>query len=70
MTTAPVPQNERQLQLLSCIARHGQALSARDLAAQTGQPLSTVYRQLLALKKWGLVQEHQHSGHYEAGPLA
>lgn len=68
--TPAVPVNERVLQLLACIARHGQALSARELAAQTGLPLSTLYRHLAPLKKWGLVQEHAQSGLYEPGPLA
>lgn len=72
MTSFPVavPVNERVLQLLACIARYGQALSARDLADQTGLPLSTLYRHLAPLKKWGLVQEHAQSGLYEPGPLA
>lgn len=62
--------SERVLQLLACIARQGQAMSARELAQQTALPVSTVYRHLQALKKWGWVQEHAHSGLYEPGPLA
>ncbi|PXX34975.1 IclR family transcriptional regulator [Undibacterium pigrum] len=65
-----IPQNERVLQVLTCIARHGEALSARELVEQTGLPLSTLYRQLAPLKKWGLVQEHAQTGLYEPGPLA
>ena len=65
-----VPQNERVLQVLACVARHGAALSARELVEQTGLPLSTLYRQLAPLKKWGLVQEHAQTGLYEPGPLA
>lgn len=68
--TIDVPTNERVLQVLACIARHGQAISAKDLAAQTGLPLSTLYRHLAPLKKWGWVQEHAQSGAYEPGPLA
>jgi DNA-binding IclR family transcriptional regulator len=67
---AEIPQGERVLQVLACVARHGQALSARELVEQTGLPLSTLYRQLAPLKKWGLVQEHAQSGLYEPGPLA
>lgn len=65
-----IPHSERVLQVLACIARHGQALSARELVEQTGLPLSTLYRQLSPLKKWGLVQEHAQTGLYEPGPLA
>ncbi|WP_295749900.1 IclR family transcriptional regulator [Undibacterium sp.] len=65
-----IPTNERVLQVLACIARHGRAMSAKDLAAQTQLPLSTIYRHLIPLKKWGWVQEHAHSGAYEPGPLA
>lgn len=68
--TVDVPTNERVLQVLACIARHGQAISAKDLAAQTSLPLSTLYRHLAPLKKWGWVQEHAQSGAYEPGPLA
>lgn len=65
-----IPQSERVLQVLACVARHGEALSARELVEQTGLPLSTLYRQLAPLKKWGLVQEHAQTGLYEPGPLA
>ncbi|MFZ6759427.1 IclR family transcriptional regulator [Undibacterium sp. Ji50W] len=65
-----LPQSERVLQVLACVARQGQPLSARELVEQTGLPLSTLYRQLAPLKKWGLVQEHAQTGLYEPGPLA
>lgn len=68
--TVSVPTNERVLQVLACIARHGQAISAKDLAVQTQLPLSTLYRHLVPLKKWGWVQEHAQTGAYEPGPLA
>ena len=70
MPTAAISSNQRVLQVLVCIARAGQSISARELAEQTRIPLSSVYRQLAPLKKWGLVQEHAHSGLYEPGPLA
>jgi len=69
-STVTVATSERVLHVLACIARQGQAVSARELVAQTGLPLSTVYRHLAALKKWGWVQEHARSGLYEPGPLA
>ncbi|MFZ6751341.1 IclR family transcriptional regulator [Undibacterium sp. Ren11W] len=69
-TAREIPTSERVLQVLACIARHGRAISAKDLATQTQLPLSTIYRHLAPLKKWGWVQEHAHSGCYEPGPLA
>jgi len=69
-SAAPVATSERVLHVLACVARQGQPMSARDLVAQTGLPLSTIYRHLTALKKWGWVQEHARSGLYEPGPLA
>ena len=70
ISAAPVATSERVLHVLACVARQGQAMSARELVAQTGLPLSTIYRHLTALKKWGWVQEHARSGLYEPGPLA
>ncbi|GGD01326.1 IclR family transcriptional regulator [Undibacterium terreum] len=67
--TSPIPVSERVLQVLAAIARSGHPISARELAAQTQLPLSTVYRHLLPLKKWGLVQQHAQTGLYEPGPL-
>ena len=69
-SAAPVATSERILHVLACIARQGEAMAARELAAQTGLPLSTIYRHLAVLKKWGWVQEHACSGLYEPGPLA
>lgn len=69
-SASPVTTSERVLHVLACIARHGQAISARELVVQTRLPLSTIYRHLTALKKWGWVQEHARSGLYEPGPLA
>jgi len=69
-SVTPVATSERVLYVLACIARHGKAMAARDLVEETGLPLSTIYRHLGVLKKWGWVQEHAHSGMYEPGPLA
>lgn len=58
---------DRVLQILACIAKAGQPIGAKRLAGELGMPLSTVYRHLAALKKWGLIQEHMASGLYEPG---
>jgi DNA-binding IclR family transcriptional regulator len=58
---------DRVLQVLACVARAGQPIGAKRIAAQVGMPLSTVYRHLAALKKWGLLQEHMTTGLYEPG---
>lgn len=60
--------SERSLMVLSVIARHGQPLTVRKLIDITGLPQSTLYRHLLALKKWGLVQEQDNF--YMPGPLS
>lgn len=71
-----VPPGERVLQVLACVARAGQAVAARELAVKTGIPLSSLYRHIAILKKWGLLQEHAsvgqtaQSGLYEPGPMA
>ncbi|MGF0240851.1 IclR family transcriptional regulator [Rhodococcus sp. IEGM1300] len=58
---------DRVLQVLACVAKAGQPISAKWIAAQVGMPLSTVYRHLASLKKWGLLQEHMTTGLYEPG---
>lgn len=58
---------DRVLHVLVCIAKAGHPIGAKRIAAQVGMPLSTVYRHLGALKKWGLVQEHMATGLYEPG---
>lgn len=58
---------DRVLQVLACVAKAGQPIGAKRIAAQVGMPLSTVYRHLAALKKWGLLQEHMSTGLYEPG---
>lgn len=71
-----VPSGERVLQVLACVARAGQAVTARELVAQTGIPLGSLYRHIALLKKWGLLQEHANSGQtaqsglYEPGQMA
>ncbi|MEB0042567.1 MULTISPECIES: IclR family transcriptional regulator [unclassified Pseudomonas] len=58
---------DRVLQVLACVAKAGQPIGAKRIAAHVGIPLSTVYRHLAALKKWGLLQEHMTTGLYEPG---
>src|SRR5450830_1819230 len=69
-SAAPVATSERVLSVFACIARHGEAMSARAVVEQTGLPLSTIYRQLAVLKKSVWLQEYAHRGLYEPGPLA
>jgi DNA-binding IclR family transcriptional regulator len=59
---------ERSLLLLSVIARHGKPITVRQLKESTKLPQSTLYRHLLPLKKWGLVQEQNNL--YAPGPLS
>jgi len=59
---------DRVLHVLACVAKAGRPIAAKQIAAQMEMPLSTVYRHLLALRKWGLLQEHMHSGLFEPGP--
>ena len=58
---------DRVLHVLVCIAQAGRPIGAKQIAALVDLPLSTVYRHLTALKKWGLIQEHLNSGMFEPG---
>lgn len=69
MTTEPaVATSERSLMVLSVIARYGKPITVRKLKELTGLPQSTLYRHLLPLRKWGLVQEQENC--YAPGPLS
>ena len=59
---------DRVLQVLSRVARARKPIAARQIAAEVDLPLSTVYRLLTSLKKWGLLQEHAETRLYEPGP--
>lgn len=59
---------DRVLHVLAGVARSGKPVSAKQIAAMVQQPVSTVYRHLASLKKWGLLQEHMNSGTFEPGP--
>jgi DNA-binding IclR family transcriptional regulator len=59
---------DRVLHALTSVARAGRPIAAKQIAAEIGAPLSTVYRLLASLKQWGLLQEHANSGLFEPGP--
>jgi DNA-binding IclR family transcriptional regulator len=59
---------DRVLQVLACVARAGHPIAAKQIAADIGTPLSTVYRHLAALRQSGLLQEHSNTGLFEPGP--
>jgi len=59
---------ERLLLVLSALASHGKAMSAKDMLGATGLAQSTLYRQIALLKRWGFVSEE--SGYYTPGPIS
>lgn len=67
-TPPSVTTADRVLQVLAVLAQQGQALSAAELMQRTGLARSTLYRQLVRLKRWGFVLESE--GHYAPGPLS
>jgi DNA-binding IclR family transcriptional regulator len=67
-STPPSSVVDRVLYVLTCVARAGRPIAAKQIAAQVDAPLSTVYRHLAALKEWGLLQEHAQTGLFEPGP--
>lgn len=64
----PVATTDRVLQVLAVLAQQGRALSAPELMERTGLARSTLYRQLVRLKRWGFVLEND--GLYAPGPLS
>lgn len=64
----PVSAVDRALAVLATLAQHGGALTATDLVRKTGLSQSTLYRQLVSLKRWGFVLEVE--GRYAPGPLS
>jgi DNA-binding IclR family transcriptional regulator len=64
----PVATADRVLQVLAVLAQQGRALSAPELMERTGLARSTLYRQLVRLKRWGFVLEND--GYYAPGPLS
>jgi DNA-binding IclR family transcriptional regulator len=66
--SSPVTTADRVLQVLAALAQQGRALSAAELMNATGLARSTLYRQLVRLKRWGFVLESD--GCYAPGPLS
>lgn len=62
--------NEKAFQLLMQVAIHPQPLTAKELAEQTNQPLSSLYRYLKILKEWSLIEETPHEKRLAIGPAA
>lgn len=58
---------DRLLQILVTLGRSPQALSAKELSASLDQPLSSTYRHLNTLLRWGLAEDQGH-GRYLPGP--
>jgi DNA-binding IclR family transcriptional regulator len=56
-----VSSAEKALTVLVTLAQHPQAMTVKEIAAQLGQPLSSVYRYLAMLQRHGLVQEIGHT---------
>ena len=65
----PQSSFERLLHLLQCIAASPSPLSAKELVAMTGMPLSTLYRNLQFLVCWGAVTTTAGGRRYCSGPL-
>lgn len=61
---------DRALQILQLIALSSEPLAVRQIAEQTGLPLSTLYRHLSTLIRCGLVLEIGSSKRYSVGPLS
>jgi DNA-binding IclR family transcriptional regulator len=59
---------DRTLFLLATLARAGKPLSIAQLTVETGLAISTVYRQVALLKRWGFVAEQ--NGEYAPGPVS
>lgn len=61
---------DRLLQVLVTLAESGAPIAARHLAERTGQPLSTVYRHLALLRRYGLAGELGREAGFVPGPVA
>ncbi|MEB0010956.1 IclR family transcriptional regulator [Glaciimonas sp. Gout2] len=59
---------ERPLMVLSVIAWHGKPITVKELKEATKLPQRALYRLLLPLKKWELIQEQDNL--YAPGPLS
>ena len=59
---------DRLLQILIALGQAPEALSAKELSLTLGQPLSSTYRHLKTLLRWGLAEEQAGQGRYLPGP--
>ncbi|KLV03044.1 IclR family transcriptional regulator [Photobacterium aphoticum] len=62
--------NEKMLQVLMHIASANEPVTAQTLSEQTGMPPSSVYRYLVILKNWNLIEESPRQSCYSIGPAA
>lgn len=69
MPAPSCPMPERAFLILQQIAAAPTALTVRGLAATLDMPLSSTYRHIAVLMRWGLVVELGQTGRYTAGPL-
>lgn len=69
MRTPSCPMPERAFLILQQIASAPAPMTVRVLAKSLGMPLSSTYRHVGTLLRWGLVVELGTSGRYTAGPL-
>lgn len=58
---------DRLLQILVALGQADEAVSAKELSLQLTQPLSSTYRHLKTLLRWGLAEDNGH-GRYLPGP--
>ncbi|CAK9889862.1 IclR family transcriptional regulator [Pseudomonas sp. NPDC087612] len=58
---------DRLLQILVALGQANEAVSAKELSLQLDQPLSSTYRHLKTLLRWGLAEDNGH-GRYLPGP--
>jgi len=62
--------NEKMLQVLMHIASSVEPVTAHLLSEQTGMPTSSVYRYLVILRNWNLIEESPRHSCYSIGPAA
>ncbi|BAU73513.1 IclR family transcriptional regulator [Metapseudomonas furukawaii] len=59
---------DRLLQILVALGQAPDPVSAKELSLNLGQPLSSTYRHLKTLLRWGLAEEQAGTGRYLPGP--
>lgn len=70
MAEANLSGINRTLQILQLVATSESPLNARDISGALAIPLSSVYRHLVSLQRWGLLSEASGDGSLIAGPLS